>query len=277
MRTTAAVALVAGLHAATVWFSGCHKREGRPPEIAGPNVRIELGTSGVIDPEGWSALTVLLRNQGETFRGDVEIVGLLPGDGVELVPDPVRYRMELEVPGGLGAFRQVTIPVRTEDWSEFEVGLQQPGYGKAFRSGIPPGGPNTFRILVIEDVPHEFAAWTASLRSDLEQANGSTGLSVTPEIHRLKPEELPATADGYSPFQIVLLQGATLEGVADETLGALETWLRAGGTVLAVPGTSWSSNLPARLHRILGMDHASPENGVTPVASVQVSPGRSSY
>ncbi len=276
MRMTAAVGFRALLCGATLSLAGCHKRE-RAPEIDGPNVRIEIGTADLTDPDDWSSLRVLLRNQGETFRGELEVVGLTRWDGINLAEDPIRYHMELEVPGGAGAFRQVDIPVRAEGWQELEVRLFQPGYGKAFRKSLSSSSPGTLRILAIEDEPHDFASWRASLKNDFEQLSGMNGTTAPPDIIRLRPKELPTIAEGYSPFQMVLLHGPTLVGTSDEALSALEGWIHSGGTVLVVPGPSWGGNLPAKLRGMLGIEQASPESGVTPVAEAKMLKGRGAY
>jgi hypothetical protein len=84
---------------------------------------------------------------------------------------------------------------------------------------------------------------------------------------RLTPEEMPATAAGYSSFDLLLLEGEGFTGLRARQLSAIRDWVAAGGSVVIGPYGKMAIEHVDFLNRISGRRGAESDSEAPPAAS----------
>ncbi|MBI4603062.1 MAG: hypothetical protein HY721_13980 [Planctomycetes bacterium] len=231
------------------------------PVIEREDVRATLSVGGARGP-GWSALRLRVSNRGTDFRGTLEVRGV-DGTWESPVFDPMTYRMSLEVPGGAGAAREVTIPVRAEGWGALLLAFRDTdGYEQVLKLELPADDGKR-PILAIGESPGDLSQLLARSSPATGPKGGKRKKAAAPPERPREPEvikaserDLPAHAASYGPFRLVVLFGASFAEAREGTLEALVRWVEAGGTLVAFPGPAWTSGMPQRLRELLSCEPA---------------------
>ncbi len=179
-------------------------------------------------------------------------IGLLEGaleltypSGDESTP---QYRShDLALTGGAQNFR-LLVPATSQDGgftrevrARFVTKTDAIDLGR-FDWGTGRGNERSFSICVskprLRSATQEFALWQ-SLRIERFQpaATGYNHASASTLPVHVETEEMPATALGYTPYDIVLLESEGFTLLREKQLAALSKWVLAGGSVcLATSG-----------------------------------------
>ena len=243
-----------------VGSAGCRKRTASPRIEA----RFQLGIRDAVVGHRWNLLSLKVRNLGADFRGTVTVEGLV-FSGQKLRKEPVAYRREMEIPGESATYREISFPVRPEEWEKFDVTFRQPGYGEAIRVEVPQKDvlPKLRLLVIADDIPN-LSGLTKFIQSDLETTETDNFPPLELGVTMLSSRKLPALAPAYDPFGIVLLHGSSLAEAPAEAIGALEHWVRRGGTLVAFPGPAWAGGVPGELWQLLGVSPGNAEAGMPP-------------
>ena len=153
-----------------------------------------------------------------------------------------QYRShDLALTGGAQNFR-LLVPATSQDGgftrevrARFVTTTDAIDLGR-FDWGTRQGNERTFTICVskprLRGAAQDFALWQ-SLRIERFQpattGYNNAGASTLP-VH-VETEEMPATALGYTPYDIVLLEGEGFTLLREKQLAALSKWVLAGGSV----------------------------------------------
>ena len=176
--------------------------------------------------------------------------GLLEGALELSFPDgdenaPLFRSHDLAMTGGVKAFR-LLIPSSSSSGQGFLREVQARFVAKSavldlgrFDLGVQRGAERSFTLCVarpkLARTPGEFALWQ-SLRLERFQPDagsyGFTGASTFPVY--VDPEEMPATALAYTPYDLVLLEGADFAQLREKQLAALSRWVLAGGSLCVI-------------------------------------------
>ncbi len=246
-------------------LSGCGKESPRPDvEI----LQYQIGFAGAVDPIRRNLLELQLINGGEDFLGILEVQGITDSLGRPKT-EPITYRIDLEVPGGKTAVKEIALPVRPEGWVEALVTLRRPGYSRRFRLPIPPDDGSRLRILAVGERLPDLGAIVEHVSSHLKK----TELESPVLVYRALPGELLPQAVAYDPFQLIVLWRATLLEAPPGTIEALAQWVERGGTLVAFPESAGS--LPKPLIELLGVVPGDPRVSISREITNRVGPAGS--
>ena len=214
------VALIAiCAHAATPLTAEIKPLALRPRTLAPETLDVKLNYAG-------SAL----------LEGALELIFIGEGDGSP------RYRShDLALTGGAQSFR-LLIPAAQDGFgfsrevrARFATKTAVLDLGR-FDFGAQPGGERSFTICVskprLASRAKDFALWQ-SLRLERFQpkitGDNSTSARTLP-VH-VETEEMPATALGCTPYDLVLLEDEGFTLLRERQLAALSRWVLAGGSI----------------------------------------------
>lgn len=144
-----------------------------------------------------------------------------------------------------------------------------------FDFGAPQGSQRTFSICVCRPKlirpAGEFSLWQ-SLRIERFQPSGGdfryAGASTLP-VH-VEPDEMPASALAYTPYDIVLLEGAALAEMREKQVAALSRWVLAGGSLCLIASAPLDMRHRDFLTSLLSADPRAPQLAFEPNGHVSI-------
>jgi len=233
-------------------LAGCEGGDGSEA-LKGLKAELQLGAGWLADRAAWNELRLRLSNSGEPFRGRLVVRGLADSRGIGYEWEPDVYSMDVEVPSG-GAPRELVLPVRAARWEQLEVRLESGGSSVAF--GVVPKArrPLPGGVLLITSDGATATGLAEEIVRRAAERDAELGLENRGEPFALLPEACPRIADGYDGVRFAILHDATFEGAPEGALDAFETWLRRGGTAIALPSAKASHRLHPRLRELLGIE-----------------------
>jgi len=242
-------------------FTGCRRREkSDTPKITAGSVSVRMGMGPAADTRGRSLLRAVIINEGAHFNGELNVTGLVEPDipSDRLVRESAGYRMQLQLPPK--SRRLVEVPVRAANWSEVSLAFRQDDYAVSVDAAFAIEEPAYLRALVIGEKPPEMRPFIDAVRASFDRpAGGEEGDDrATCRLDYARADELSYRMSAYTSYQMVILWGEKLSRVEPGAFEALETWVRGGGTLVAVPATDWDVELPERLQSLLHITPASP-------------------
>lgn len=99
--------------------------------------------------------------------------------------------------------------------------------------------------------PESLRFWTQLRFEQFAPKNDSPAVSGYRTFPAVVPtDEMPVSANGYCSYDIVLLAGGGFSGMKEKQLAAVESWLRAGGSLMVAPDAQLKPYHEAFLRRI---------------------------
>jgi hypothetical protein len=203
------------------------------------------GTSA--QPDDWYPVVATVTNHGGDFRGTLEVdptsgrgssgttwSGVLAGP----VGEAVEHRIDVTLPAG--STRRYTL------WTTgagLSVVLRDAG-GGAVAADYAAGAAVPVRSGGL------FAALVADSRDALAGLSAVAPTGQSYFVAHLQPADLPDSGVLLRGFQVIVLDGATTDGLTASQRSALQDWVHAGGGLLLAGGSSWRrtlAGLPAGL------------------------------
>ncbi len=181
------------------------------------NVKTEtrIGFKGIYQSGTWVPINIILENRGKSIRGILE---LLVTSGYAFRDNLQRsaYHESLDLPAGSRKLYSFTvyIPSSTHPLTVKII----PSHGK----------PHSESISLREGVTEKGIVLLADHASTQQSLDG---LSADYSLIKLKTGELPQSNHDYNGISAVVLRDRALVELKGEQLGALEEWIRLGGTV----------------------------------------------
>ncbi len=133
---------------------------------------------------------------------------------------------------------------------------------------IPAAWKRSFVVAVVQPQELWLAPGKRALAEslDFEQFNPFGALTFNPQsdaqhdlltnMARLTPEDLPATALGYTSFDLLLVEEEGFQGLRPKQLSAIGDWTSAGGSLVVVPSGNMSADHVDFLNRLAGVNSA---------------------
>ena len=194
------------------------------------------------------------------LEGALELTFMGDGDG-----RPLWRSHDLALTGGAQSFRLLIPPSYQDQYggprdvkARFVTKTGELDLGR-FDFGAQTGAERSFTICVskprLAARAGDFALWQG-LRLERFQPPGAdykNGKAMTLPVH-VETEEMPATALGYTPYDIVLLEGDGFTLLREKQLAALSRWVLAGGSVAIVTNASLETAQRKFLTDILAAD-----------------------
>ena len=201
-----------------------------------PSFQVQAGFGNQYRDGNWIPVQVTLRNTGPDFSGTLSLSVVAPP---YLSPGNFVSASSYQAPISLanGALKQITLslPVYYDAQGVTVKLLDSNGNAVVTRtaqlSPVPTG--NVF-IGVLTDATTGFGSLNTA---PLPGKGSSVALAF------LNANSMPTTAALLKNFDALVLDNFTTGTLNAAQLGALQTWVRQGGTIIAVGGPEWSRTL----------------------------------
>lgn len=253
------LAAVAGVHAA-----GVPDTDSSGPPAAVPSLEIEIqaGFRGRFLADSWAPVTVVITNTGAPQSGEVYL-RQHRGGLFSATPWVQEVRRQVDLPGGARARVTFVVPV-----ADLLTRLSAVVVTDAGATSVEE------EVVALEANRRLFLVLTGSRGFEEVAAVVGPDASLT----YLRPEEAPASWEGYDGVSALLLGDVDADSYAPPQIEAIRAWLRAGGTVVVHPVALNRRPAGSAAERILGIPHASTSgSGASGLALRRVGGGRLVY
>jgi hypothetical protein len=190
------------------------------------SITVEPMLGGRFKPGSWAAFSVLMENNGPTVDAELRLTNSLSGSSTfgRVVQLPTGARQEHVIYGQMGPLAgRFTISLVSGETTLASAKAQ-----------AEPSSANTPAVyLVVER--------SQALVSPLDTAIDAVG--AKPAILTISPEQLPPRAEAWSSADVVVWQDVESNRLDAERVGALRTWLAAGGNLVIAAGSTGVTTL----------------------------------
>lgn len=256
-----------------LFLEGCRRQEENSSILEGLELKCDVGVNRLVVADEWQQVRVRLRSAGPSFRGALRLQGVLSFDGGEVWQGvgPV-FEAEVEVPGQGGAFRELVLPLQPGAAEALEISLDAGGQRRSIRVPLNPQGA-TYPVLVVTEKAFESGVLQAQIQEPLTKGTRDMQQeAMKVAFTQCPPSDLPLIREGLDPFRAVILHQTALEDAAQEParIAALEAWIRAGGTLVALGGSAWQGGrLAPELLALFGVAEVRSDGSLAPAASAR--------
>ena len=209
--------------------SGAHKKRHRPP--APVSLRVTVGYGGQYRASAWTPVRVTVHNRTAAL---ISATVSADDKNVTRFGPPATFRTVYEAPVILpaGSTKQVTLYLPGSDIQDaVDVSVRDgdrtlagaTGYGSDFGASAVSTG------ILVDDPAN--SRW-------LENGNPSSS-----GAERLTPATLDPYPEALASFDLILLSNADASRLDHDQIGALEQYVRNGGSLVLVGGPDWQETL----------------------------------
>ena len=207
-------------------------------------VNVSVGYDDVYMVNRQTPLKLTVYNNGEDFKGIVEIKAYTNIDAVYSPSTYVKYTKEIDiVSGGAGEYDFTIFPQAPSSYINVKILDSNGNLELSFNKSVKPITPEEIMTAVLTDSKSGNLDYLSNLKIGEDIHNRRASTYKTNYVSFLNQKSFPENAEVLSSFSAVIIDDFNSKSLSDKQKKALTTWTENGGLLIIGTGLNAEKTL----------------------------------